>query len=254
MTRGNFVLIEDGRVYMSIQFNGDMYPDYNGKFVYHLLKHLDSKGELKKAIKQFDEVRFGYSHYGTNVTVLEEMEDLDFSRDYYSRFNSDYLYVKNADKNPFSITDINGKHYIINPDEIQIWRFGKYEEPNFEELKMTQENLKEINGEDELNGGYTYYAESDEAEIIKLALNDIKACMESKMKETPFEVDDIMYSNGTFSIKHHSVGPEDPNFAYKDIWVFWGKSMNDDFVVKTKEKLSLHDIVRMIKDCAKSLK
>ena len=45
MTRGNFVLIEDGKVYVSIQFNGNMQPGYNGKFVYYLLQKLDSKGE-----------------------------------------------------------------------------------------------------------------------------------------------------------------------------------------------------------------
>lgn len=117
MTRGNFVLIEDGKVYVSIQFNGNIQPGYNGKFVYYLLQKLDSKGELKKAVKRFDDLKFGYSYYGTNVTILEEMEDLDFSKDYYSRFNSDYLYIKNADKNPFHITDMDGTSYVINPGQ-----------------------------------------------------------------------------------------------------------------------------------------
>ena len=45
------------------------------------------------------------------------MEDLDFSKDYYSRFNSDYLYIKNADKNPFHITDMDGTSYVINPGQ-----------------------------------------------------------------------------------------------------------------------------------------
>lgn len=36
MTRGNFVLITNTANWMSIQFNGDMYPSCNGKFVYHM--------------------------------------------------------------------------------------------------------------------------------------------------------------------------------------------------------------------------
>ena len=35
MTKGNFVLIENGKIYMSMQFNGDMYPSCNGKYVYY---------------------------------------------------------------------------------------------------------------------------------------------------------------------------------------------------------------------------
>lgn len=42
MTKGNFVLIENGKIYMSMQFNGDMYPSCNGKYVYYLLKHINS--------------------------------------------------------------------------------------------------------------------------------------------------------------------------------------------------------------------
>ena len=187
MTRGNFVLIEDGKVYVSIQFNGNMQPGYNGKFAYYLLQKLDSKGELKKAVKRFDDLKFGYSYYGTNVTILEEMEDLDFSKDYYSRFNSDYLYIKNADKNPFYITDMDGTSYVINPDEIQIWKCGKCRESDLEELEMSEGDLREINGENEADAEYIYDDESDEVKIIKVVLKDIENHMKSRMTETPFE-------------------------------------------------------------------
>ena len=253
MTRGSFVLIEDGKVYMSIQFNGNMNPECNGKFVYYLLQKLDSKGELKKAVKRFDNLKFGYSYYGTNVTILEEMEDLDFSKDYYSRFNSDYLYIKNADKNPFHITDMDGTSYVINPDEIQIWKFGKYRESDLDELKISEGDLREINGENEADVEYIYDDESDEVKIIKVVLKDIENHMKSRMTETPFETDGIMYSNGTFSVKYHSVGPEDPNFTYRKIEIFLGNDMDDGFTIKSTENLSLHEIVKMMDDCKKSL-
>ena len=41
MTRGNFLLITDTANWMSIQFNGDMYPSCNGKFVYHMLESVE---------------------------------------------------------------------------------------------------------------------------------------------------------------------------------------------------------------------
>ena len=121
MTKGNFVLIENGKIYMSMQFNGDMYPSCNGKYVYYLLKHINSKSELRKAIKKFDEARFGFEeYYGMNTTMLEEPENLDFSDKYFSRYNSDYLYIKNIDNTPFTITDVDGVTHKIMPDEIQI--------------------------------------------------------------------------------------------------------------------------------------
>lgn len=246
MARGSFVLIEDGKVYVSIQFNGNMQPEYNGKFVYYLLQKLDSKGELKKAVKRFDDLKFGYSYYGTNVTMLEEIEDLDFSKDYYSRFSSDYLYIKNADKSPFHITDMDGTSYVINPDEIQIWKSGKYKEPDLNELKMSEEDLMEINCKNEDDTEYIYDDESDEVKIIKVVLKDIENYMKGRMTETPFETGGIMYSNGTFSVKYHSVGPEDPNFTYRNIEIFWGNDMDDGFTIKSTENLSLQFKPRML--------
>ena len=70
MTRGNFGLIEDGKVYVSIQFNGNMQPGYNGKFVYYLLQKLDSKGELKKAVKRFDDLKISRRILATSVVQL----------------------------------------------------------------------------------------------------------------------------------------------------------------------------------------
>ena len=55
MTRGNFVLITNTANWMSIQFNGDMYPSCNGKFVYHMLESVETYDDLAAAILKFDE-------------------------------------------------------------------------------------------------------------------------------------------------------------------------------------------------------
>lgn len=57
MTRGNFLLITDTANWMSIQFNGDMYPSCNGKFVYHMLESVETYDDLAAAILKFDEER-----------------------------------------------------------------------------------------------------------------------------------------------------------------------------------------------------
>lgn len=54
MTRGNFVLITNTANWMSIQFNGDMYPSCNGKFVYHMLESVETYDDLAAAILKFD--------------------------------------------------------------------------------------------------------------------------------------------------------------------------------------------------------
>ncbi len=118
---------------------------------------------------------------------------------------------------------------------------------------MSEGDLREINGENEADAEYIYDDESDEVKIIKVVLKDIENHMKSRMTETPFEGDGIMYSNGTFSVKYHSVGPEDPNFTYRNIEIFWGNDMDDGFTIKSTEKLSLHEIVKMMDDCKKSL-
>lgn len=54
MTRGNFLLITNTANWMSIQFNGDMYPSGNGKIVYHMLESVKNYNDLTAAILKFD--------------------------------------------------------------------------------------------------------------------------------------------------------------------------------------------------------
>lgn len=124
MITGNMILIENKKIYMSIPFCGDMEPEANGRFAYYLLQHLDSKGELKNAVTKFDSLKYDYAKRGFNTRILEELEELDFARQYNSIFGSKYLYIKNADIKNHVIIDANGKEHDIAPDEIQVWHTG----------------------------------------------------------------------------------------------------------------------------------
>lgn len=125
MTTGNMILIENKKIYMSIPFCGDMEPEANGKFAYYLLQHLDSKGELKNAVAKLDSLKYNYAKRGFNTRILEELDELDFARQYNSIFGSKYLYIKNADTKNHVIVDANSKEHDIAPDEIQVWYTGK---------------------------------------------------------------------------------------------------------------------------------
>ena len=149
MTRGNFVLITNTANWMSIQFNGDMYPSCNGKFVYHMLESVETYDDLAAAILKFDKERFGYSYeYGRDLLTPKQIsDDINFSEDYYAVYNSDYLYIKNASDKECTIIAKNGAKQTIKPGEIQVWDFGCLVQPDAEDLELDDDESKFVYGD-----------------------------------------------------------------------------------------------------------
>ena len=147
MTRGNFLLITNTANWRSIQFNGDMYPSYNGKIVYHMLESVETYDDLAAAILKFDEERFGYADMHDIDLAPESISDnIDFSEDYYAIYNSDYLYIKNASDKDCTIIAKNGAKQTIKPGEIQVWNFGCLVHPNAEDLELNDDEKKFVYG------------------------------------------------------------------------------------------------------------
>lgn len=148
MTRGNFLLITNTANWMSIQFNGDMYPSGNGKIVYHMLESVKNYNDLTTAILKFDKERFGYSYeYGEDITPKSISDNIDFSKDYYAVYNSDYLYIKNASDKDCTIIAKNEMEKTIKPGEIQVWNFGCLVQPDAEDLELNDDEKKFVYGE-----------------------------------------------------------------------------------------------------------
>lgn len=148
MTRGNFLLITDTANWMSSQFNGDMYPSGNGKIVYHMLESVKNYNDLTTAILKFDKERFGYSYeYGEDITPKSISDNIDFSKDYYAVYNSDYLYIKNASDKDCTIIAKNEMEKTIKPGEIQVWNFGCLVQPDAEDLELNDDEKKFVYGE-----------------------------------------------------------------------------------------------------------
>lgn len=148
MTRGNFLLITDTANWMSSQFNGDMYPSGNGKIVYHMLESVKNYNDLTAAILKFDKERFGYSYeYGEDMTPKSISDNIDFSKDYYAVYNSDYLYIKNASDKDCTIIAKNEVEQTIKPGEIQVWNFGCLAQPDAKDLELNDDEKRFVYGE-----------------------------------------------------------------------------------------------------------
>ena len=148
MTRGNFLLITNTANWMSIQFNGDMYPLCNGKFVYHMLESVETYDDLAAAILKFDEKRFGYADMqDIDLAPKSISDDIDFSEDYYAVYNSDYLYIKNASDKECTIIAKNEMEQTIKPGEIQVWKFGCLIQPDAKDLELNDDEKIFVYGE-----------------------------------------------------------------------------------------------------------
>ena len=255
MTRGNFVVIKDGKIYMSIQFNGDMYPSGNGKYVYHALRKVTDINTLRNAIKKFDQEHFGYGQEDGEYAYDLNMEhDLNFGRDYFKRFNSDYLYIKNLDDEDFEITERDsGKKFSIKPNEIQIWNYGRF--------SPVQNHLEDMQIEDEVTE--KYYPEGDPVskligtimDKLDMELQTALRNMYQKEMSTPFQNSGEKYENDTFSAKAYDWNENaEPNFKYQGIRVWWYKHSGRGLCVRSDEDITLEMLTKMNDECIDSIK
>lgn len=144
MTRGNFVLLTNDANWMSVQFNGDMYPSGKGKLVYYMLQNqVTDYDSLATAIRQFDDACFGYvKEYEEDVSPRKAPNEIDFSHDYFKIYHSDYLYIKNMADFPITIIDEGKQKHKIQPDEIQVWYFGQLERTDPDDLMLDEEDAE----------------------------------------------------------------------------------------------------------------
>ena len=141
MTRGTLYYIGANKVMGSIEFNGDMYPDCDGGYgdeAMEALKGVKSAEEFKIAVDKFNEEHHDYQDYGDEiVNIMEKFFDsdnyVDFNKDYYGRFFSDWVFIKNGTINEIffkcrddeeddkdKITDV-----VIKPGEVARFEFGR---------------------------------------------------------------------------------------------------------------------------------
>lgn len=154
MTRGQIAIIHKGfkgdtRVMTSIEFNGDMYiKNGHGPEVIKLLKRVNDVADYQYIVAKFN---CDNHHYNDCETLTYEVKDqkaldvLDFTKDYFDNWFSDYVYLKNITKENYELKtevyDKRGKSVktittTIKPNTIVVLCFGSVEkiiEPPTEE-------------------------------------------------------------------------------------------------------------------------
>ena len=123
MTRFQIAVIKDGVIYTSIEFNGDGYWEWHGKNVYAALQNITTVEEWKEYVTKFNSETFKYDeelHY----EIDDEYDDyLDMSKEYFEKWFSDYIYIKNIDEDEVEFITENGKT-ILEPNDVAVFNFG----------------------------------------------------------------------------------------------------------------------------------
>lgn len=146
MTRGQIAIIYKGynakdiSLMTSIEFNGDMYMPTkqwagHGRQVINLLKKVNDVANYQYAVAKFNNDNHHYNDC-ERLTHKGNKEMLDFTKDYFGNWFSDYVYLKNITNENVEITtaiynDDGVRMGIdtteIQPNEIVVLCFGSIE-------------------------------------------------------------------------------------------------------------------------------
>lgn len=158
MTRGTFLLLKDGEVYASCEFNGDMYYTGHGEAAVNRLAKVNTVSEFERMVQRFNEDKFGYEEEYVRVKKLSASDEreLNLKYNYIQNWFSDYLYIKNADTEPWVIQgkaktgdgkeDETADIRILKPGCIMWFYFGKYS-GEWEQAKEQTPRTQSMNSE-----------------------------------------------------------------------------------------------------------
>lgn len=143
MTRGQIaVVLPDGSLISSIEFNGDMDLTEHGKEVIDELTYIDNEDEFRAFVERFNKDHFSYYEYSRVYDCDDDF--FDMSTDYFGKWFSDYVYIKNLSDKPVVFTDKQGRKIQINEDTVAVFRFGEFIAAGEEDLERAEfiEQLK----------------------------------------------------------------------------------------------------------------
>lgn len=119
MTRGKILLVNDGKVYITTEFNGDMYPSGYGNDIIAAFKRnrFDTVEHFYEFVGSFNRRNFGYSE---EIIRIKEISELDINQNW-----TDYLYVINLTNKDFIIIT-KDKEIILPANALGICHFQEY--------------------------------------------------------------------------------------------------------------------------------
>ncbi len=132
MTRGSFYLLGEKKVYVSVEFNGDMYPGGHYEEAVDMLNSVESASDFKTGTEAFNTHHHNYSgdlvfNHGFNLNGISE-NIVDFRKNYYTTFSSDYTFIKNLSGRDYRVLlkDSPNDEFVILPNgTTMVFNFGK---------------------------------------------------------------------------------------------------------------------------------
>jgi hypothetical protein len=140
MTRGKFYFIDNDTAISSTEFNGDMYREGHGDTALAALRYdVTTKEDFIQFAAEFNEVNFQYDEEWAAIRDVSERifdnEDktlIDFTNDYFGRFFSDYIFIKNESDRDITIIDKdNQKQFTIESGKTMRLNFGHVNNTTF---------------------------------------------------------------------------------------------------------------------------
>ena len=123
MTRFQIAVIKAGVIYTSTEFNGDGYWGGHGEMVYNALQNITTVEEWKEYVTKFNSETFKYDEQ-LHYEIEDEYDDyLDMTEDYYNKWFSDYVYIKNLDEDFIEFKTDNGTTLLLS-NYVGVFNFG----------------------------------------------------------------------------------------------------------------------------------
>ena len=139
MTRGQIAIITpDGKLITSAEFNGDMYYDGegHGKEVLEALKDIETEAEYRTFVEEFNRKNFQYEHEDMFFDCDDSFYDM--STDYFGKWFSDYVYIKNLSGKTVVFTDADKQKIALEPDTLAAFNFGKFYASDAEDFEKRE--------------------------------------------------------------------------------------------------------------------
>lgn len=140
MTRGQIAIITKEGIMTSTEFNGDMYMPTKkwagkGRLVINALKRVNDIADYHYEVAKFNKENHHYCD--TKLAYkIQGHEALDFTKDYFDNWFSDYVYIKNLVAETITLKtqlydrsgDRSGtKDIELAPNQIAVLHFGRLE-------------------------------------------------------------------------------------------------------------------------------
>jgi hypothetical protein len=131
MTRGTLYYISNDGVASSTEFNGDMYREGHGDQVLAGLSYdVTDFNSFVAFVNAFNAENFEYEEeliYDASKYMFDNEDQtlIDFRNEYFNRFGSDYIFIKNDSDRDITIIDKdNSKEFIIESGKTKRLNYG----------------------------------------------------------------------------------------------------------------------------------